>query len=238
MKVLIIFSALFVGAVLSAPPAKDCSTDRADECTKGMMKMYDDKVPLPATVDEMAQICSEIKNSSKCFRRYMRDCASSSVNQMVKQILAGSKKAYSKHCSPTGIPETLLHRPCLEQARGPVKQCVKQVVRDMLTTKNAEKKQWHGLSCCYSSRAYQCITNAFTMNCNKESGTYFKADASGFVSEMMETFCSAEHVWGASSCSKMTMNLQEAEEPSDSRSVFPVLIEIVSEISDNMEEEE
>jgi len=195
-------------------------------------------VPLPATIDEMVQQCGVIKNSTKCFRRYLRECASPAVNQMVKQVLSGSKKAYAKHCSPTGIPETLSHRECLVTARGPAKACIKQVVRDMLTTKSADKKQWHGLSCCYSSRAYQCLTGAFTDNCNKESANYFKSDASGFVSEMMDTFCDSDHIWGATMCTQMTSGLTEAEMPDDKRSIFPVMIEIVKEISANMEEEE
>ncbi|KAI1291935.1 hypothetical protein HDE_07517 [Halotydeus destructor] len=236
----LIFALLFVGAAFAAPMAEGeeeanrCSSDMADDCTKDMLSFLKDEPP--TTEEGILANCDKMKNGSRCAKKFLKECASSSAREMAKTMVSGISKVVNRHCSGDGPKNLLTHRPCAAQARKPLLQCHMQAVRDMYTIRGAEKENWHKLACCYATRTKECGLTAIQKNCNAESAEYFKSEAVALVSELTETFCAVDLVWGSKACADLTIDLPEPDMPKEkAHTAFPIMLEIISGLTKQTE---
>lgn len=178
-----------------------------------------------------------IKNSSRCIRDYFRDCTSESTRQMSRIVSSGIKKRINKSCSPRGIRELLRHTECMRAVRGPLRLCYKQGVRDMYSIKSTEKKNWHPLTCCFGSKGYECAVNAVRKNCEGASADFFIKESTQLMTELTETFCPTELVWGRKECSKLVIDLPPAVIPNNTKvTLLPLIMDIVKEFTIDAED--
>ena len=162
---------------------------------------------------------------------------------MARIVSSGIRKRINKNCSPAGIREILKHTTCMGAVRSPLKVCYRQGLRDLYQLKEADKNLWHKLVCCFGSKAYDCAKNAVSANCEGPSAEYFIKESTQLVTEMTETFCPINLVWGRKECSDLIFNLPEPVVPNQTlderkKTLMPVLIEIFKEFSGSLKLDE
>lgn len=107
----------------------------------------------------------------------------------------------------------------------------------MYSIKNTERKNWHPLTCCFGSKGYECAVNAVRKNCEGQSVEFFIKESTQLMTELTETFCPSELVWGRKECSKLVIDLPVANISHNSKvTILPLIMDIVKEFS--IEEED